>query len=99
MDVKLTLEVNPAHLEALERYFIMLDASLGKGIDGLRLKAASGHKEAMQTVDEMRATQRYIGDLCRAIAFARETHFSQEEIDEHVVRNDLPAKGFENAKD
>jgi hypothetical protein len=69
--VKLTIEVNPAHLESLDLHLVMLDTALGNGIERLRLKAAGGNREAMKIVDDMRASQRYVGDLSNAISAAQ----------------------------
>lgn len=76
--VNLTLEVNPAHLDALDNALVMLDAALQRGIDKIAMKAAGGNIAAGRKVDEYRAVRRYVGELSSAIAFAREITFSNE---------------------
>lgn len=77
--VRLSINVDPRHLEALDRYLVLLDTAIGKNIGSLRLKAACGNMEAMWTIDEMRATQRIIGELSTAISVAQEFYFSKDQ--------------------
>jgi hypothetical protein len=74
--VRLTLEVNPAHLAALESFLIGADMATHEQIRALSPAAARGKLAATRAVDEMRTVQRYIRELTGAIQVAREFHFS-----------------------
>lgn len=77
-NVRLSISVDPSHLEALDGALVLLDELLAGHIDARRLKAASGDREAMHAIDRMRATQRYIGELSGGISAAQEFISSQE---------------------
>ena len=76
--LRITIDVNPAHVEIFERSILMLDTALSRGIESQRLCAAAGNKTAMHIVDEYRAMQRYCGDIMGALALAREHLFSTD---------------------
>lgn len=76
--VRLSINVSPSHLPALEKYFLFLQAALDRGINKLRHSAGRGSIEAINGCADMRSAQRYIENLLAVAAVAREHQFSNE---------------------